>query len=198
MGYTMWLGQSQKKGEDHIAEKGKGTWCRKGKGKLGGEGGGGAEETYGQNPHCSPARPKGSSPQGMSEAITKSQLHSPFREQRDLVIAIRDPKNREVCENPLFLWAHKGISGSGVFANFNSPGLLFGHSKFPDHHHPYGDGNPLRNLVQKSLLFGCHPRGAVVFEACVSVGWIFHRTVLVFCSPIVACVAPPLWARRPP
>ena len=34
MGYTMWLGQSQKKGEDHIAEKGKGTWCRKGKRKT--------------------------------------------------------------------------------------------------------------------------------------------------------------------
>lgn len=25
----------------------------------------------------------------------------------------------------------------------------------------------------------------------MSVGWSFHRTVLVFCSPIVACVAPP-------
>ena len=28
------LGQSQKKGEDRIAEKGKGTWCRKGKRKT--------------------------------------------------------------------------------------------------------------------------------------------------------------------
>ena len=46
--------------------------------KLEGEGGGGAEETYGQNPLSSPARPKGSPPQGMSEAITKSQLHSPL------------------------------------------------------------------------------------------------------------------------
>ena len=131
----------------------KGLGAEREREKLEGEGGGGAEETYGQNPLSSPALPEGQLPAGVSEAMTKSQLHSPFREQQDLVIAIRDQKTAKFAKNPLFLWAHKEISGSGVFANFNSPGLLFGHSKFPDHHHPYGDGNPLRNLVQKSLLF---------------------------------------------
>lgn len=69
------------------------------------------------------------------------------------MIAIRDQKTREVCENPLFLWAHKEISGSGVLANFNSPGLLFGHSKFPDRHHPYVDGNPLKESGSKIVDF---------------------------------------------
>ena len=46
MGYTMWLGQSQKKGEDHIAEKGKGTWCRKGKRKTRRRGRGGEQKKH--------------------------------------------------------------------------------------------------------------------------------------------------------
>ena len=49
--------------------------------KLEGEGGGGAEETYGQNPLSSPSGLLAKLPAGVSEAITKSQLHSPFREQ---------------------------------------------------------------------------------------------------------------------
>ena len=76
MGYTMWLGQSQKKGEEHIAEKGKGTWCRKGKEKLEGEGGGGAEETYGQNPLSSPALPEGQLPAG--DRAERSQSRAAF------------------------------------------------------------------------------------------------------------------------
>ena len=47
----MGLGQSQRKGEEHVAEKGKGNWCRKGKRKTRrARDGGGAEETCGGTP----------------------------------------------------------------------------------------------------------------------------------------------------
>lgn len=65
----------------HMTEEGRGTYCRegkrgngaeKGKGKPEGRGRGGAEETCGGAPSQT-ARPKGSSPQGMSGSITKSE-----------------------------------------------------------------------------------------------------------------------------
>ena len=72
-----------------MQRRGKGHGAEREREKLEGEGGGGAEETPGGSPlpvqHC----PKGSSPQGKSEAITKSELHSP-KEQRDLVIVRSD------------------------------------------------------------------------------------------------------------
>ena len=69
---------SQKEGDDRIAEKGKGTWCRKGERKTRRRGRGRSRRNTWRQPlpvqHC----PKGSSPQGKSEAITKSELHSPL------------------------------------------------------------------------------------------------------------------------
>ena len=125
-----------------MQRRGKGHGAEREREKLEGEGGGGAEETPGGSPlpvqHC----PKGSSPQGKSEAITKSELHSP-KEQRDLVIVRSDQqKTAKFAKKPLFFVPHKEISGSGVFANFNGPGLVFGQSKFPEHHRPYGNGKP--------------------------------------------------------
>ena len=130
-------------GGSHCREEEKGHGAEREREKLEGEGGGGAEETSGQNPHSSPALPEGQLPAGDERSDHKVELHSPFREQRDLVIVRSDQENREVCEKSIILVAHKGISGSGVFANFNGPGLVFGQSKFPEHHHPYENGNPL-------------------------------------------------------
>ena len=60
--------------------------------------------------------PKGSSPQGMSGAITKSELHSP-EEQRDLVIRER-PKSPRKFEKSCFLVSPKGIFGKHCFCQF--------------------------------------------------------------------------------
>lgn len=112
----------------HMTEEGRGTYCRegkrgngaeKGKGKPEGRGRGGAEETCGGAPSQT-ARPKGSSPQGMSGAITKSELHSP-EEQRDLVIVRSDPKAREHFEKSCFLASPKGIFGKQCFCQFQWP-----------------------------------------------------------------------------
>ena len=79
MGSTMWFFQSQKKGEDRIAEKRKRDMVQKGREKkLEGEAGGEQKKHLDKIPlavqHC----PKGSSPQGMSEAITKSSCIPPL------------------------------------------------------------------------------------------------------------------------
>jgi len=133
----------------HMTEEGRGTYCRegkrgngaeKGKGKPEGRGRGGAEETCGGAPSQT-ARPKGSSPQGMSGAITKSELHSP-EEQRDLVIVRSDPKARETLKTLVFWPAPEAFSESNVFANFNGPGLVFGLSFLAGFTHPYGLENP--------------------------------------------------------
>ena len=62
--------------------------------------------------------PKGSSPQGMSEAMTKSQLHSPFREQQDLVIAIRDQKTAKFAKKSIIFVGTQGNFGEWCFREF--------------------------------------------------------------------------------
>ena len=110
--------------------------------KLEGEGGESRRNIWTKSPEQS-IRPPGQGPCQVERSEHKVTAAFPLGSSCDLVFAIRDQKTAKFAKNPLFLWAHKEISGSGVFANFNGPGLVFGQSKFPEHHHPYGNGKSL-------------------------------------------------------
>ena len=71
-----------------------------------------------------------------------------------------DQKASEVSQKSYFLLAPKEFSGNEVFVNFHCSGLVFGHHFFPKSLILMESKIPLKDSVQKIVVFLLPPRGA--------------------------------------
>ena len=121
--------------------------------KLEGEGGGGAEETYGQNPHCSPALPEGQLPAGVERSDHKVAAAFPFKGAARLSDRNSRPKKTAKFAKIHYFCGHtrefRGVVSSRISI---AQGYCLGIQNFPITITPMGMEIPLGIWFKKMLL----------------------------------------------